>query len=211
LDSVSYRFHIAADATIARNAVAPCTLSHADALTRLGICADAYALLASLNVRRRTIAAFKSKLACIASELRSRFEELRKAERRVGGHAAFAAHDLVQPHSRHPRLLRRRCLRHLERLQELPQEDLSMVNRRSQAGGLTWMRSVVVLAAKRRAHRVSPIGRGSGTADHPNTVMALPEHAITFRHFLPRSPLGPNALSILRPPALAKPIVPVTG
>src|SRR5688572_9179317 len=29
VDSVSYRFHIAADATIARNAVAPCTLSHA--------------------------------------------------------------------------------------------------------------------------------------------------------------------------------------
>lgn len=67
----------------------------------------------------------------------------------------------------HPQLLRCRCLRHLDRLQELLQEDLGMVNRRSQAGGLTW--DALSGRPRSKTSRASYFShrKGSGTADSP--------------------------------------------
>src|SRR5580704_18644993 len=65
VDSVTCRIHNADVARNAMAAVAPCMLSHADALAASRASAVAYALLASFMVRRRTIAALRSKLACM--------------------------------------------------------------------------------------------------------------------------------------------------
>src|SRR5713226_8336981 len=65
LDSVSCRIHNADVASNAMVAVAPCTLSHANALVASRSSAVVYAFLAGFMPRRRTIAAFRSTLACM--------------------------------------------------------------------------------------------------------------------------------------------------
>src|SRR5436190_6390288 len=157
VDSVSYRLHIAADATVADNAVGHCPPLPADPLAAAAAVRNLLRPLGQLQRAPANHCRLQLEVGLhVHPELRRRLEELREPQRRIGGYPSLAPHELIEAHGRHPQRLGRRGLRHLERLQELLEKNLARVNRRSQAGRITRDALSGSPRNKRRAHHAPP-------------------------------------------------------